>query len=524
MNARNPNASSNDISLSNNPFIWGHMALLAGVPWLLSLSMAGLAVGDPVFPAWFEIILLGFPAIALVTWVQWQKPLSPFSFWVVAKPTENLSDRDRRILTLIKQYSNGWYVTGWIAIAVSVLSSVVFYKIYISAPLAQAIAPFPNWLRFFGILWAEFFFVLSNVLLQAGFSALRVQLTPESELLSLQPFAIAKIKNSFTNIAWRSPQLLKFFEDEQIVPDKLINAENAKSKVAEEKENVSPLTSNEIAEKAEVEASLDEKILGEEPEKLDANQFVIDSVVEVCEIDVILDITETISVSQIVEIEKFDIEAIAETINLDLEIDNLIQQEPEVLDNSSNDYELDELIAFNIYVENILQNYLEEPFEEVNEVETIVEIAATSELVAEIVETVLASEATLAESIDPQPIFASEPEIVAEANIPMNVETIADNLLAIKTEVTEEIPESLTEGEAENEQKEPEYNEPEYNEQDNEQELLVDEFLARIEALNVADRANKESLDQVKEPVAEVDVFADLEALLDDKPLPENLE
>ena len=107
MDAQNPNASTNDISnnisLSNNPFIWGHLALLAGVPWLLSLSMAGLAVGDPVFPAWFEIILLGFPAIALITWVQWQKPLSPFSLWVVAKPTESLSERDRRVLTLIKQ-------------------------------------------------------------------------------------------------------------------------------------------------------------------------------------------------------------------------------------------------------------------------------------------------------------------------------------------------------------------------------------------------------------------------------------
>jgi len=505
MDAQNPNASSNDISLINNPFIWGHMAILAGVPWLLSLSMAGLAVGDPVFPAWVEIILLGFPAIALVTWVQWQKPLSPFSLWVVAKPNESLSVRDRRILSLIKQYSNGWYVTGWIAIAVSVLISVVFYKIYISAPLAQAIAPFPNWLRFLGILWAEFFFVLSNVLLQAGFSALRVRLTPESELLSLQPFAIAKIRNSFTNIAWRSPQLLKFFEDEQIIPDKLINAKNAKSKVAEGKENVSPPTSDEIVEKAEVEASLDEEILGEEPEKLDASQFVVDGVVEVSEIDVILDITETISALEIVEIEKSDVEAIAETINLDLEIDDLIKQEPEILDNSSNDFddELDELIAFNIYVENILQNYLEEPLQEVNEVEAIAE--------------------------------------VAEANIPMNVETIADNLLAIKTEVTEEIAESLSEGEAENEQKEPEYKEPEYKEPEykepeykepeyNEQELLVDEFLARIEALNIADKANKESLAQIKEPVTEVnvfaeaDVFADLEALLDDKPLPENLE
>lgn len=489
MDAQNPNASTNDISnnisLSNNPFIWGHLALLAGVPWLLSLSMAGLAVGDPVFPAWFEIILLGFPAIALVTWVQWQKPLSPFSLWVVAKPTESLSERDRRVLTLIKQYSNGWYVTGWIAIAVAVLISVVFCKIYISAPLAQAIAPFPNWLRFLGILWAEFFFLLSNVLLQAGFLALRVQLTPESELLSLQPFAIAKIKNSFTNIAWRSPQLLKFFEDEQIIisPKEEIFVANEPFAKKSAFEVVPEISDTNL----ESDTNLDKETLEE---------------------------SEEVKVLALVEEENLELEAIAE---------------PEILlDNSSNDFDdkLDELIAFNIYVENILQNYLEEPLEEVNEVESITEIAATSELVAEIVEEVLASEETLAKSVDPQPIFVLEPEVVVGTNIPMDMDTIADNLLAIKTEVTEEIPESLFEGEAENEQKEPEYNE---------QELLVDKFLARIEALNMAEKANaekanKESLDQVKEPVSEVDispevdVFADLEALLDDKPLPKNLE
>ena len=490
MDAQNPNASTNDISnnisLSNNPFIWGHLALLAGVPWLLSLSMAGLAVGDPVFPAWFEIILLGFPAIALITWVQWQKPLSPFSLWVVAKPTESLSERDRRVLTLIKQYSNGWYVTGWIAIAVAVLISVVFCKIYISAPLAQAIAPFPNWLRFLGILWAEFFFLLSNVLLQAGFLALRVQLTPESELLSLQPFAITKIKNSFTNIAWRSPQLLKFFEDEQIIisPKEEIFIANEPFAKKSAFEVVPEISDTNL----ESDTNLDKETLEE---------------------------SEEVKVLALVEEENLELEAIAE---------------PEILlDNSSNDFDdkLDELIAFNIYVENILQNYLEEPLEEVNEVvESITEIAATSELLAEILEEVLASEETLAESVDPQPIFVLEPEVVVGTNIPMDMDTIADNLLAIKTEVTEEIPESLFEGEAKNEQKEPEYNE---------QELLVDKFLARIEALNMAEKANaekanKESLDQVKEPVSEVDispevdVFADLEALLDDKPLPKNLE
>ena len=87
MTSPHPSNPTSNISLGNNPFIWGNIALLAVVPWLLALSMAGLAVGDPVFPEWFEIFLLGFPAIALVAWVQWQQPISPFSLWFVAKPS-----------------------------------------------------------------------------------------------------------------------------------------------------------------------------------------------------------------------------------------------------------------------------------------------------------------------------------------------------------------------------------------------------------------------------------------------------
>ncbi len=210
-----PNPTSN-ISLGNNPFIWGNIALLAIVPWLLALSMAGLAVGDPVFPEWFEIFLLGFPAIALVAWVQWQQPISPFSLWFVAKPSESLSDQERQILTLVKQHSNGWYVTGWIAMAVAIVMSAIFCKIYISAPLAQAITPFPAGLRLFGILWAEIFFLLSNVILQAGISALRIKLTAESELNGLKPFNPEKIKSGFTTVGWQSPQILKFFEEDAI--------------------------------------------------------------------------------------------------------------------------------------------------------------------------------------------------------------------------------------------------------------------------------------------------------------------
>ncbi len=217
INSQNRNKSHRTISSSNastqNPFVWGNIALVAAVPWLLIESMAGLAVGDPVFPAWFEIFLLGLPAIGIVAWQQWQQPIYPFSLWFVVKPQSHLCDRELRMLALVKQPSNGWYVTGWMAVSVAILMLFLFSKIYSAAPLAEAIAPFPSGLRLLGIVWAEAFLVASNILLQSGFAALRIQLTAETELDSLQPISVEKIKNKFTIIGWRSPQILKFFEN-----------------------------------------------------------------------------------------------------------------------------------------------------------------------------------------------------------------------------------------------------------------------------------------------------------------------
>jgi len=224
-------------SVGDHPFIWGNIALMAGLPWLLTWSMSGLAVGDPVFPTWLEILLLGLPAIAFGAWLQWQQPFSPFSLWFIAKSPADLDEDERRVLTLIKQQRNGWYVTGWMAIAIAFIMSGIFCKIYIAAPLAQVIAPFPDSLRFFGIVWAEICFLLSNILLQSGVSALSIKLTADSELVNLQPFAIEKIKNSFTTIGWRSPQILKFLEDDLEFPSVVIDQQAEGNEVSQETQN-----------------------------------------------------------------------------------------------------------------------------------------------------------------------------------------------------------------------------------------------------------------------------------------------
>jgi hypothetical protein len=358
MTSQNPNAPKGDLSLSNNPFIWGNIALLAGVPWLLALSMAGLAVGDPVFPEWFEIFLLGFPAIALVAWVQWQQPISPFSLWFVTKPGESLSDRDRKILTLVKQHSNGWYVTGWIAAAVAIVISAIFCKIYISAPLAQAIAPFPAGLRLFGILWAEIFFLLSNILLQAGISALRIKLTVESELIGLKPFAPEKIKNNFTSIGWSSPQILKFFEEDVAiaqVPDDAPQVETAETS----------LDANEPEDIPEIEA-------------IEPNNFVAEESIEIISEPEL----ETIPHEEIVQeaegLEPVEFLAVTEPEPLDItDISTEPELEPET-NTEFADVSLDE--QFVEEIEEVEDLEISEIIAEESVIETIAEPEAESEI------------------------------------------------------------------------------------------------------------------------------------------------
>jgi hypothetical protein len=207
----NPSSPPSSTYPKNEPFLLAHIALLAGVPLTLVLCMMGLAVGNPVLPGWIETFLLGLPPIALGVWLQWQQPLSPFGLWAAALPDRELSEDRRRVLTLLKQRPNGWYLNGLISAVVGVFLYVVFRQIYLAAPLAESIAPFPPVLRLFGIVWAEVFFLASNLLAQMGVAAMRVLITTKSEFDSLDPYAPERIKSDFTTLGWRSPQLSQVF-------------------------------------------------------------------------------------------------------------------------------------------------------------------------------------------------------------------------------------------------------------------------------------------------------------------------
>lgn len=670
MTLPNPSAPKVEPSLGKNFFVWGNIVLMALIPWLLIQSMAGLAVGDPIFPDWFEISLLGLPAIALVTWLQWIQPISPFSLWLIAKPSEKLTEQERRALTLISQPRNGWYVTGWIAIAVAVFMSAVFCKIYAASPLSQVIAPFPDHFRFLGVLWAEIFFLLSNFLLQSGVSALRVKLADEADLSSLSPFAPEKINDSFTHLGWRSPQ---FFTDAQsddqvdstLIPispetlteevtnggeeqeleisnlveneaiDELLEQEELEiSEVAEdfaESEVVQKLlddsldnslddraiveTPSEALKPEEIEPELvseeivadelesdlvSEEILSEEIESeqlfnveetqitdsnntdavadLEISDFTPDEEIEenletVQELEIVEEVIEELDISDYKEEITEEIVEVTEDVAI-AEINPEIN--PDVIDSLSSDFEneLDELIAFNLYVENILQEYLEEESleEPTNNnpddtskdgVVDITEITATSETATAIAEEVLIAEEILEEGIpetitpaltliipEVEDVTADNPadtnndgvvDIIEITETSQTATAIAEEVLIAEEILEEGIPEAVVDlstleiSEQQTEQNlsiaEPE-EEPKAPQQPKQspkylvEEFLVDKYLAKLEQLNKAEKSELGKNDseetniteiQPLEPKPVADEFADLDDIINGK-------
>ncbi|MBD2176104.1 low-complexity tail membrane protein [Pseudanabaena sp. FACHB-1998] len=448
-------ALSDSNFVSNHPFIWGNIALTAGVPWLLAWSMAGLAVGDPVFPTWLEILLLGFPAIALGAWLQWQQPFSPFSLWFIAKSSADLSENERRVLTLIKQQRNGWHVTGWLAIAIALVMSAIFCKIYIAAPLAQAIAPFPAGLRLFGILWAEVCFLLSNILLQSGVSALRIKLTAASELSNLQPFPVEKIKNSFTTIGWRSPQLLKFFEDEPeaaiVVIDrqKEINDtllaetpdESESENIVEEIQNDLEISDPEESENVVEEIQSNLEIVDE---SIDSLEQPIESLIEIPDSQD----SQVLENPQEIEAENNDEISELELPSPDLEVKDVDLTSESQVSGHEPEVEVVDLISESQASTGIIEENLNENSIIIDSSDEAVETSNNqpeefiSESIADVFEPESEEQITSSELQDVQvevEEFVEEPEAIAQPPEDINLEVEVDITLELEAELQVEL-------------------------------------------------------------------------------------
>ncbi len=214
-------------------FLWAHFSLLAFLPLALVLTMAGLAVGEPLFPGWLEIPVLAVPIIAYVAWQQSNRPIYPFSLGFVHRSVSHLSVLQRQILTIVKRPA-----TGWIAIVTAVFLYVLFRQVYQTAPLAENIAPFPDSFRFLGIIWALVFFLVANVITQVGVVALRVLVLSETELN--QAYAPEQIKQDFTVLGSSSSSLWQFDRvEESLAPEVNEQSENTDRPIPQEAPEVS---------------------------------------------------------------------------------------------------------------------------------------------------------------------------------------------------------------------------------------------------------------------------------------------
>ncbi|HEY9611576.1 low-complexity tail membrane protein [Allocoleopsis sp.] len=180
-------------SFWTEPFLWIHLAGLAAVPLALELVWLGLAVGDPILPVWLEFFLVAVIGFVPILWMQLTRPFDIFSILVLAMKPEQLTEQQRRLLSLFKTKTNPVFT-----IVAAVFMVWVLWQIYRVAPVARAIAPLaPRW-HLVGLLWAGLAFLVSHLFLQVPLCVAQVLLATESEFAAAAPYPLEKISQDFT--------------------------------------------------------------------------------------------------------------------------------------------------------------------------------------------------------------------------------------------------------------------------------------------------------------------------------------
>lgn len=189
-----------------DPYLWIHLAGLAALPIFLELCVVGLAIGDPILPVWLEVLLVAGVGIAPVLWMQWQRPFYIFSIVAVALKPEQLTEDQRRLLTLFKSQRNRLTAVG-----VAIGLWVVLRWIYDGAAIASEVAPALPGGRVAGLLLAAAGFLGSNLFLQVPVSVAGVMLTEELAFGNLTPYAPEQIRQNFTVLGLQLRQILPPF-------------------------------------------------------------------------------------------------------------------------------------------------------------------------------------------------------------------------------------------------------------------------------------------------------------------------
>lgn len=191
------------MSFRSEPILWIHLAGLAVVPLSLELCLVGLAVGDPIWPVWLELLIVAALGVVPVLWMQLTRPFYIFAILAIALKQEQLALQERKILSLINTRLN-----RLLAVMTAVFLVVVLWQLYCVAPLAAALNRFPPEWRILGLLLAGFSFLASNLFLQIPVSVARVFVTSDAEFAATEPYPVERITPDFTIIGLRVNKIL----------------------------------------------------------------------------------------------------------------------------------------------------------------------------------------------------------------------------------------------------------------------------------------------------------------------------
>ncbi len=187
----------------SDSYLWIHLAGIAAVPLMLELCLIGFAIGDPFLPAWLELFLVGAIGIAPILWMQWQRPFYIFSLLAVSLKPEQLTEDQRRLLTLFKSQRN-----RIAAALVPVVLLLLLQKVYGLAPIAVSASLFPGEWRLAGLAVAAIGFLACNLFTQVPVAVLAVMLHSDTDFAATNPYSLGQIRANFSVYGFRVNQIL----------------------------------------------------------------------------------------------------------------------------------------------------------------------------------------------------------------------------------------------------------------------------------------------------------------------------
>jgi hypothetical protein len=182
----------------SDPYLWVHGAGLAVVPLALLLCLWGLGMGDPLLPSLLEVILVALAGILPIGWMQLQRPFCIYSLPFVVVDPSQLTEAQRRLLTLFRTQRNPWIV--------GLASGGLFLVLRQLYEVSGLFSSGDN--RGLGLVLAALGFLAANLFLQVPLSVLRVMGVTDDQVAQTLPYPIAQIKSDFWGYGRSVPRLL----------------------------------------------------------------------------------------------------------------------------------------------------------------------------------------------------------------------------------------------------------------------------------------------------------------------------